>query len=359
MSFEPDPIRAFETSYGHVPGAPERGRPIVVLLFPGIELMDFAGPAEVFHLANLAANQRRPGAGYQYQLRYLSLDGPPQVATTAGVRLVADAPATVDGGPIDTLVVPGGAVSSVLADPDALGLVAGLASRARRVVSICSGAFILAAAGLLRGRNATTHWRGCRFLAERFPETRVQLDSIFVQDGPFYTSAGSTAGIDLALHLVESDLGPGVSMHVARDMVVFLKRQGGQAQFSTTLGGQSSQSGPLQDLLAWIPDHLGEDLRVHRLASRVHMSLRNFVRRFPKEVGTTPARYVEQVRVEAAKRLLENPDLSLDEVAADCGFGGSDTLRRSFLRVLGVSPAVYRRRFGADRPDGSGEVAAG
>ncbi|MEO1083617.1 MAG: GlxA family transcriptional regulator [Acidobacteriota bacterium] len=347
MPQDPDPIRDFETSYGHVPGSEHQGRPVVVLLFPGIELMDFAGPAEVFHLANLAANQRGSGAGYQYRLRYLSLDGPRPISTSAGICLMADGAASDCDGELDTLIVPGGAISSVIADDDALGVVRGLAARSRRVASVCSGAFILAAAGLLRGRRATTHWRGCPFLAERFPDTRVELDSIFVQDGPFYTSAGSTSGIDLALHLVEADLGSGVSMHVARDMVVFLKRQGGQAQFSTTLGGQSSEAGPLQDVLAWIPDHLGDDLRVERLAARAHMSLRNFVRRFPKEVGMTPGRYVEQVRVEAAKRQLESSDRSLDEVAVDCGFGSADTLRRAFLRVLGISPLSYRKRFSA------------
>ncbi|MEL7058395.1 MAG: helix-turn-helix domain-containing protein [Acidobacteriota bacterium] len=347
-----DAIRAFETSYGQVPGPEHRGRPIVALLFPGIELLDFAGPSEVFHLANLAANQRTPGAGYQYQLRCLSLGETLRIPTTAGIELVAHGVAEEHDGEIDTLLIPGGAISSVIADEDTIAVVKRLAIRARRVASVCSGAFILAATGLLNGRRATTHWRGCRLLAERFPETRVELDSIFVQDGPFYTSAGSTAGIDLSLHLVEADLGPAVSMHVAKDMVVFLKRQGGQAQFSTTLGGQAADSSPLRDLLAWIPDHLSDDLRVESLAARAHMSLRNFVRRFPEEVGMTPARYVEQVRVEAAKRRLEVTSRSLDEVATDCGFGSADSMRRCFLRVLGVLPGAYRERFstGFSRP---------
>ncbi|MEM6456521.1 MAG: helix-turn-helix domain-containing protein [Acidobacteriota bacterium] len=346
MASHPDPIHAFESSYGHVPGDPARGRSVAALLFPGIELLDFAGPAEVFHLANLAANAQRPGAGHQYRLRCLSLASTDRVPTGAGVVLVAHGDARADdGGEIDTLLIPGGAIAPLLTDADALAAIRRLAARARRVASVCSGAFVLAATGLLAGRRATTHWRGCDLLADRFPDVEVVLDAIFVQDGRFFTSAGSTAGIDLALHLVEMDLGRAVAMHVARDMVVFLRRQGGQAQFSTALRGQGAQSDPLRALLAWIPEHLADDLRVERLAAQARMSTRNFVRRFPQEVGVTPARYVEQVRVEAAQRQLEDTARSLDEIAADCGFGGRDALRRAFLRVLGVSPSAYRRRF--------------
>ncbi|MCG8457656.1 MAG: DJ-1/PfpI family protein, partial [Holophagales bacterium] len=282
-----DPVRSFEASYGHIPGPRAQGRRVVGVLFPGVELLDCAGPAEVFHLANLAANQRSPGAGYQYDLELLSLDGARTVVTTAGIELSVQGRAGDDTGAIDTLLVPGGVISDVVADRDAVSIVGGLASRARRVASVCSGAFVLGAAGLLAGKRATTHWRGCRLLAERFPDTRVEVDPIFVADGNVYTSAGSSAGIDLALHLVEEDLGVEVALHVSRDMVLFLKRPGGQAQFSRTLESQGTQHLEIRALLAWLPEHLQEDLRVERLAERSNMSVRNFVLRFPKEVGTT------------------------------------------------------------------------
>ncbi|MEM8961284.1 MAG: DJ-1/PfpI family protein [Acidobacteriota bacterium] len=345
MTRSADPIDSFEKTYGHVPGPRDQGRSVVVLLFEGIELLDFAGPTEAFHLANLAANARRPGAGYQYRLQYLTLDKADRVTTSAGLELIAHGVARDYTGDVDTLVIPGGAIARLLTDSDAINVVKRLAGRARRAASVCSGAFVLASTGLLYGRKATTHWRGCGLLAERFPDIRVELDAIFVRDGKFYTSAGSTAGIDLTLHLVEEDLGRDVSMHVARDLVVFLKRQGGQAQFSHTLSVQGTHSDHFRALLAWIPEHLDDDLRVERLAERARMSTRNFMRRFPKEIGVTPARYVEQVRVEAAKRQLETTSRSLEEIAADCGFGGRDGMRRSFVRVLGVGPNVYRRRF--------------
>jgi transcriptional regulator GlxA family with amidase domain len=213
------------------------------------------------------------------------------------------------------------------------------------VASVCSGAFVLAAAGLLDGRRATTHWGWCDTLAESFPDVTVEPDCIFVRDGNVWTSAGVTAGIDLALAMVEEDAGREVALAIARRLVVFLKRPGGQSQFSAQLAGQLAEREPLVELQAWIADHLDADLSVERLAEMATMSVRNFSRTFAAEVGITPARFVERARVEGARRLLEESTASVDEVAARCGFGTAETMRRTFLRALRVSPSDYRRRF--------------
>jgi transcriptional regulator GlxA family with amidase domain len=203
----------------------------------------------------------------------------------------------------------------------------------------------LAAAGLLDGRRATTHWGWCDTLAESFPTVAVEPDRIFVRDGNVWTSAGVTAGIDLALAMVEEDLGREVALAVARRLVVFLKRPGGQSQFSAQLAGQLAERQPLGELQAWVADNLDDDLSVERLAERAAMSTRNFSRTFRREVGVTPARFVERARVEGARRLLEESSASVDEIAARCGFGTAETMRRTFLRSLHVTPTDYRRRF--------------
>jgi transcriptional regulator GlxA family with amidase domain len=225
------------------------------------------------------------------------------------------------------------------------------AGGARRIASVCTGAFVLAAAGLLDDRRATTHWAFCGELAERFPNVRVERDPIYVRDGEVWTSAGVTAGIDLALALVEEDLGRDIALLVARWLVVFVRRAGGQSQFSAQLAAQTAERVPLRDLQAWIGDHPEADLAVPALARRVAMSVRHFSRVFRAETGASPADYVERIRVETARRLLETSARSVEEIAAAAGFANPEALRRAFGRRVGLSPREYRARFGpAPRP---------
>jgi transcriptional regulator GlxA family with amidase domain len=219
------------------------------------------------------------------------------------------------------------------------------ATRSRRVTSVCSGAFLLARAGLLDGRRATTHWEACDLLARAYPQVTVESDPIFVRDGNVYTSAGVTAGIDLALALVEDDHGPEIARMVARELVLFLRRPGGQSQFSAAMASQPAEREPLRDVQQWTADNLDADLSVPALAARAAMSERNFARAFGREVGMTPAAYVEALRVDQARVRLESSGQKLEAVARDCGFGTVETMRRAFHRRLGVGPAGYRDRF--------------
>jgi transcriptional regulator GlxA family with amidase domain len=308
-------------------------RRIVVLAFPAVQSLDVAGPVEVFAAAG------------DYDVEVVAPESG-QVAAHSGLVLWADrALADVDG-PVDTLLIAGGeGTPAVMADAGVLANVRRLAGDSSRLASVCSGAFVLAEAGLLDGRRATTHWGSCELLARMYPSVTVEPDSIFVRDGDVWTSAGVTAGIDLALSMVEDDLGRATALEVARRLVVFLKRPGGQSQFSAQLAGQFADRAPLRELQGWIADHVDEDLSVERLAAEVAMSERNFSRAFHREVGVTPARFVERTRVDAARRHLEESTTSIDEVARRCGFGTAETMRRTFLRVLGVTPSDYRNRF--------------
>lgn len=231
-------------------------------------------------------------------------------------------------------------------DPDLVRWLARTARHCRRVVGLCTASYLLAEAGLLDGRAATTHWMDCDELARRYPKVRIRRDPIYVRDGPVYTSAGATAGLDLVLALVEEDLGRRLALQVAQRMVFYLPRPGGQAQFSALLATQMAEREPLRELQAWILDHPGADLSVEALARRAAMSPRTFFRVFVRDVGTTPGRFVERVRVEAARRLLEETSRAVDDVAGACGFGSAETMRLAFRRTLGVSPGRYRRRFG-------------
>jgi transcriptional regulator GlxA family with amidase domain len=251
----------------------------------------------------------------------------------------------VSGG-IDTLLVAGGiGAPRAAADRALIGWLRRIAPRARRLGSVCTGAFLLAEAGLLDGRRATTHWRFCRQLAERYPRVAVDPDPIFVRDRRVYTSAGVTAGMDLALALVEEDHGREVALGVARQLVMFLKRPGGQSQFSVPLMAQAAERQPLSELLTWIGDHPGADLSVEALARRAAMSPRNFARVFTRHVGMTPARFVERARVEAARRRLEESSVGVEVIATESGFNSAEIMRRAFLRTVRVSPADYRHRF--------------
>jgi transcriptional regulator GlxA family with amidase domain len=272
---------------------------------------------------------------------------------SSGLRIVADRTLDEADGEIDTLFVAGGeGVRAALRERRLVEYLARSAARARRVAGICSGAFLLAEAGLLAGRRATTHWASCGLLGRLYPDVRVEPDRIFVRDGNVYTSAGVTAGIDLALALLEEDHGRDLALAVARRLVVFLRRPGGQSQFSAQLASQLAERPALRDLQLFIQEHPGAPHSVESLARRVGMSPRHFARLFARELGVTPARYVERVRVEAARRRLEDDAGRVEQVAHGCGFGSPETMRRAFLRTVRISPSEYRRRF---RPEQAGE----
>ena len=314
-------------------------RNVLIVGFPDVQVLDVTGPGEVFSMADRLA----PGV-YEVSVRARTR----QPLTTSGQLLVAPNGPLPARGTIDTLIVPGGlGTFEARRDAKLIDWIRSAAGRSRRVASVCTGAFLLAEAGLLDGRRATTHWASGEALARSYPQVEVDTDPIFVRDGNVYTSAGVTAGMDLALALVEEDLGRDVALEVARWLVLFLKRPGGQSQFSAQLSSQLAERRPLRDLQAWIVEHPGEDLSVPALAERSHMSERNFARAFRREVGMTPGAYVEAVRVDRARMLLETSDLPVETVAAQCGFGTVETMRRAFARRLNVSPSDYRGRFRA------------
>ena len=313
-------------------------RRVVIVAFPGVQSLDVTGPTEVFAHAD-----RLVGGAYDVEL--VAAEAAP-LRTSSGLRLVPERAIGACRGPIDTLVVAGGTgTADALRDERLIDWLRSAAPRSRRVTSVCTGAFLLARAGLLDGRRATTHWAFCAELARRHPEVHVEPDPIFVRDGHVATSAGVTAGIDLALALVEEDLGAGTALEVARWLVLFLKRPGGQSQFSAGLAAQAAEREPLRELQAWIAGNLHADLSVAALAERAFMSPRNFARAFRREVGMTPAAYVESVRVERARLALEGGDHPVDEIARSCGFGTVETMRRAFRRRVNVSPSEYRTRF--------------
>ena len=326
---------------------PDRPLVVEVLAFPAVQLLDVAGPLQVFATANdlhAAAGSGAAGGGAAYAPRLVAAGGG-VVTASAGLGLVA-APLPAAGAAGDILLIAGGpGVHAAAEDAALVGWVRARAARARVVASVCTGAFLLGAAGLLDGRRAVTHWTQCAALARRYPAALVEPDPIFVRDGKVWSSAGVTAGIDLALALVEADLGRGLALAVARHLVMFLKRPGGQAQFSAALALQAGEDrfGALHD---WIGAHLDGDLSLPMLAARAGMSARGFSRHYARATGTTPARAVERLRVEAARRLLSDSGLAVKRVAARCGFGSEETLRRSFLRLLATTPQAYRARFG-------------
>jgi transcriptional regulator GlxA family with amidase domain len=316
----------------------------VILAFPGMQPLDAVGPAEVFAGAGAIAG------GDEYEIEVVARELEPIMVRDGGYGLMPAKTTAQVRGPIDTLVVAGGWGVERAADDEAtIRWVRSAARRARRVTSVCSGSFLLARAGLLEGRIVTTHWSGCEDLQRRHPELTVDPNPIFVRDGDVWTSAGVTAGMDLALALVEDDLGREVAVETARWLVLFLQRPGGQAQFSAHLSAQLAERQPLRELQSWIVDNLDADLRVEALAERAAMSPRNFARAFRREAGLTPAAYVEQLRVERARQILEDGTEPVELVSARCGFGTPETMRRAFARRVGVSPAEYRARF--RRPD--------
>jgi transcriptional regulator GlxA family with amidase domain len=313
-------------------------RRVVIVAFPRVQTLDVHGPAEVF----TTATQLSERGGYAVEV----VAARPGPLPTSSIALYPDRTIDRCRGPIDTLVVAGGRGVRAAAQDEALvAWLKAAARRSRRVTSVCTGAFLLAEAGLLEGRCATTHWASCALLARSYPGVEVEPDPIFVRDGNVITSAGVTSGMDLALALVEEDLGREIALETARWLVMFVKRPGGQAQFSAQLEAQTADREPLRDLQEWLPDHLDEDLSVPALARRASMSERNFARAWRDETGMTPAVYVEAARVERARIALDSGDLPVETIALQTGFGTVETMRRAFRRRVGVSPAGYRSRF--------------
>ncbi|WP_445397513.1 GlxA family transcriptional regulator [Streptomyces sp. LE64] len=313
-------------------------RTVLVLLFDGVQSLDVTGPTEVFNGASYALGDPTGG----YRVRTAAPDGRP-VRTSSGLLLVPDT--DLAGAPsAHVLVVPGGDGEG----PAQESVVAWLREHgagAERLVSVCTGAVLLARAGFLDGRRATTHWAYCDALAREHPAVTVDPDPIFVRDGAIATSAGVTAGIDLALALVEEDHGREVALTIARHLVVYLRRPGNQAQFSAALAAQTASRAPLREVQRWVVEHPAADLSVDALAARAALSPRHFARAFRAETGVTPGRYVERVRVEHARRLLEETADGIEEVSRRCGYRTPEALRRAFVRTVGAPPADYRRRF--------------
>ena len=315
---------------------------ILIVAVPPMRTLDVFGPAEVFGDANWLR-----GGDPAYNVTLISACADRVVSNHLGTSVHTDRTYREYRGPIDTLLVAG------CMGPRELHYETGFldwlrlqSTRARRFGSICTGAFVLAKAGILDGRRATTHWNWASELAQDYPSVAVDPNPIYVRDGNCYTSAGVTAGIDLCLALVEQDLGRPLALRIAQMMVVFLRRPAGQSQFSATLEAQTHESRPLGDLLAWLPDHLQGDLSIDSLADRTAMSPRNFARLFRQDVGKTPAKHIEDLRLEAARRMLESTTLSTDKVADACGLAGAEVLRRLFRRRLQVTPGQYRSSFG-------------
>ncbi len=311
----------------------------MLVAFESAQILDVTGPLEVFSTAS------RFVSGVDYDTSVASPGGG-MVASSSGLAFATTNLARCPT-PVDTLIVTGGQdMTAATANQELLSQVRRLAHGSRRLASVCSGAFVLAGAGLLDGRRAATHWAECDLLRQTYPAVTVDADAIFVRDGNVWTSAGVTAGIDLALALIADDHGRHAAARVARQLVVYLRRSGGQAQFSTLLAAQDAESEPIRDLLAWLPDHLGDNLTVPALARRTHLSLRQFNRVFKADTGTTPAEHIEAVRTAAACRLLETTRISVEEIARSCGFGNPETMNRTFRRRLNTTPGSHRQHFG-------------
>ncbi|MBB6117921.1 transcriptional regulator GlxA family with amidase domain [Rahnella inusitata] len=314
---------------------------VYFVIFPNVNIQDFCGPLQVFNTANEI--KRMKGEQVPYQLKVVSVE-PGLVQTTSGLPIMAE-PLPDHELATDTIVVAGGWGVHTIAISEKLSVwLKNHDEQSRRIASICSGAFLLAELGLLDGRRAVTHWRLCNDLAKQYPNIIVENNPIYVKDAHIYTSAGVTAGIDLALGLISDDLGHKLALEVARDMVVFIKRPGGQAQFSSFLTYQH-KSKLFSDLHAWMMDNLNADLSVNSLAEFSCMSERSFVRHYKKETGTTPSKAVGIMRLEVARNLLIETELPLKSIAERCGFGSETTLRRCFVKYFGNPPTEYRNYF--------------
>ncbi|HEY2530770.1 MAG TPA: DJ-1/PfpI family protein [Xanthobacteraceae bacterium] len=331
-----------------MPNSSHTQRTILVAAFDNVQLLDVAGPVQTFATANEIVKAMR---GVPYRITVVSRRGG-AITTSAGLPLLTRSIASATRNRhVDTLIIAGGpGVHDALKDESTVDWVRRQAAASRRTASVCTGAFVLAEAGVLAGRRATTHWKSCTLLQQRYPDITVEPDPIYVRDGRIWTSAGITAGIDLSLALVQADLGRKVAMQVARHLVMFLNRPGGQSQFSVSLEAQARAAdgnapNHFAPLHSWIADHLAGDLRVERLAEQAGMSSRTFARIYAAKMGITPARMVEKIRIEAMRRRLEESDAPIKRIAALCGFEQEQRLRRAFARQVGTTPAEYRQRF--------------
>jgi transcriptional regulator GlxA family with amidase domain len=321
-------------------------RRILFVAGPGTEILDLAGPLQVFARASEFFGKEHPASSPIYSIEVVSLSERRSLKANCGLHFSADKIFRDVRGKIDTLLVAGGeAIERNQIKPEAIRWLKKSSARCRRVGSVCTGAMLLARAGLLDGRRATTHWNWCEALIKRAPRAAVDPDPIFVRDENIYTSAGVTAGMDLALALVEEDYGSRLALRVARNLVLYLRRPGGQSQFSAALSLQLTDRKPLRELESWVLDNLHKSLTVPVMAHRVAMSPRNFARVFNRELKTTPAKFVERLRVESARRRLEESQNSMETIARECGFGNVNSMRNVFQRTLKIPPGQYRRHF--------------
>jgi transcriptional regulator GlxA family with amidase domain len=323
-----------------------RTRRVLLIAGPGTEVLDLVGPFQVFARAAEMFSRQNPRSLPIYSVEVITSSNRMSVVTNCGLRIAAHKTFRQVRGEIDTLLIAGGSAF----ENDEIGIelvqwIKKMAGRIRRIGSVCTGAMLLARAGLLDGRQVTTHWNWCALLAKKCPRADVDPNPIFIRDGNVYTSAGVTAGMDLALALVEEDHGSRLALQVARNLVLYLRRPGGQSQFSAVLSMQLTDRKPLRELESWVLDNLNKPLNVPALAERVAMSPRNFARVFTKEMNTTPAKFVERLRVEAARRRLEESRNSLETIAGECGFGNVNSMRNVFQRALRIAPGQYRRHF--------------
>jgi len=316
-------------------------RRVAILAVPPINELDVVGPFQVFGTVNRLFG----GGGPPYEIEVVSSVREKSVHGYSGLSILCHLFYQDISDKVDTLLVAGGLGARSGGNPEILGWLMRMSKEVRRIGSVCTGAFLLAAAGLLDGKKATTHWAFADEFASRFPRVSLDPDPIWLKEGKIYTSAGVTAGMDLALALVEEDLGSKVALTIARELVLFLRRPGGQAQFSRSLEAQTLTRRPLQELLVWMVENLSQDLSVETLACRAAMSRRNFSRVFASELGVPPGHYVEQLRVEAARRLLEESRQGVEEIAFACGFSSGELMRRAFLRSIRITPRQYRERF--------------
>jgi Transcriptional regulator containing an amidase domain and an AraC-type DNA-binding HTH domain len=317
---------------------------IVILVPANVSILDVAGPLDVFTKARDYICENYAAINASYVTHVLSFDSVIQVTTSAGLPIICEGGIETIHYPVDTVLVAGnmtlGHVPQILLD-----WLKEHVCKIHRMGSICAGAFVLAQAGILNGRRATTHWMVCDKLARLYPEINVESDPIFVKDGNVYTSAGISTGMDLSLALVEEDFGRDIAVGTARRLVLYLKRPGNQSQFSNILNYQTVDYEPIKEIQDWIIDHLNENLTVELLAERSMMSPRNFARVFLRETGITPAKYIEKLRLETARRRLEETRLTLDEISDECGVGNADGLRRLFIRHMKTTPSDYRKNF--------------
>ena len=323
-----------------------RTRRVLFIAGPGTEILDLVGPLQVFVRAAEMFSRQNPGSPPIYSVEVITTSRQTSVVTNCGLRIAAHNTFRRVRGEIDTLLIAGGsAIENDEIGIEAVRWIRKMAGRVRRIGSVCTGAMLLARAGLLDGRQATTHWNWCALLAGKCPRADIDPNPIFIRDENVYTSAGVTAGMDLALALVEEDHGSRLALQVARNLVLYLRRPGGQSQFSAALSLQLTDRKPLRELESWVLDNLNKPLNVPVLAERVAMSPRNFARVFTKEMKTTPAKFVERLRVEAARRRLEESRNSLETIAGECGFGNVNSMRNVFQRALRIAPGQYRRHF--------------